>query len=39
MDPIFIYYNNLKFAENNQLTLEFSNGDAIEGIIFRKNRD
>ena len=29
MDPIFIYYNNLKFAENKQLTLEFSNGDAL----------
>lgn len=29
MDPIFIYYNNLKFAKNKPLTLEFSNGDAL----------
>ena len=39
MDPIFIYYNNLKFAENIKFTLEFSDGGILEGIIFRKNRD
>ena len=39
MDPIFIYYNNLKFAENKKFTLEFSDGDILQGIIFRKNRD
>ena len=39
MDPIFIYYNNLKFSENKQFTLEFSNKDLLQGIIFLKNRD
>ena len=34
MGRIFIYYNNLKFAENQQFTLEFSNGDLLQGIIF-----
>ena len=39
MDPIFIYYNNLKFSENKQFTLEFSNKDLLQGIMFLKNRD
>ena len=39
MGPIFIYYNNLKFEENKQFTLEFSNKDLLQGIIFLKNRD
>ena len=39
MDPIFIFYNNLKLAGNKKFTLEFSNGDILQGIIFRKNRD
>ena len=39
MDPIFIYYNNLKFAENKQFTSEFIDEDLLEGIIFKKNRD
>ena len=39
MDPIFIYYNNLKFAENKKFTLEFSDRDILQGIIFRKNKD
>ena len=34
MDPFFIYYNNLKFAENKQFTLEFSDEDLLQGIIF-----
>ena len=37
MDPIFIYYNNLKFAENKQFTLEFSDEDLVQGIIFKEN--
>ena len=36
MDPIFIYYNNLKFAKNKQFTLEFSNEDLLQGITFKK---
>ena len=34
MNPIFIYYNNLKFAENMQFTLEFRDNDLLQGIIF-----
>ena len=36
MDPFFIYYNNLKFAENKQFTLEFSDEGLLQGIIFLK---
>ena len=40
MDPIFIYYNNLKLAENKQFTLEFSDKDLLQGIVLlKKNRD
>ena len=34
MYPIFIYYNNLKFAENRQFTLEFSDEGLLQEIIF-----
>ena len=34
MDPFFIYYNNVKFAENKQFTLEFSDEDLLQEIIF-----
>ena len=37
MDPIFIYYSNLKLSENKQFTLEFSDEDLLQGIIFLKN--
>ena len=36
MDPIFIYYNNLILAENKQFTLEFSDEDLLQGIVFLK---
>ena len=36
MDPIFIYYNNLKFQENKFFTIEFSNGDQLDGVLFKK---
>ena len=32
MDTIFIYYKNLKFAENKQFTLEFSDEDLLQEI-------
>ena len=38
MDPIFIYYSNLKFAENKKFTLEFSNEDLFQGIFFLKKQ-
>ena len=39
MEPIFIYYNNLKFRDNEVFTVEFSNEDQLQGIMFRKARD
>ena len=36
MDPIFIYYNNLKLAENKQFTLEFSDKDLLQAIVLLK---
>ena len=39
MEPIFIYYNNLKFEENKKFTIEFSNEDRLQGIMFRKTKD
>ena len=36
MDPIFIYYNNLKLAENKKFTLEFSDKDLLQGIVLLK---
>ena len=39
MEPIFIYYNNLKFKDNKVFTVEFSNEDQLQGITFRKAKD
>ena len=39
MERVFIYYNNLSFNQNKRITLEFSNGDLLEGVIFKKNKD
>ena len=39
MEPIFIYYVNLKFEENKKFTIEFSNEDRLQGIMFRKAKD
>ena len=39
MEPIFIYYNNLKFKDNEAFTVEFSNENQLRGIMFRKARD
>ena len=39
MEPIFIYYNNLKFKDNEFFTVEFCNEDQLQGIMFRKARD
>ena len=36
MDPTFIYYNDLKFAENKQFTLEFKDDDLLLEIILKK---
>ena len=39
MEPVFIYYNNLSFDQNKMFMLEFSDGDLLEGVIFKKNKD
>ena len=39
MDPIFIYSNNLQFQDNKCFTIDFSNNDRLDGILFKKNKD
>ena len=39
MDPIFIYSNNLQFQDNKSFTTNFSNGDRLHGVLFKKNKD
>ena len=36
MNPIIIYYNKQKFAENKQFTLEFRDKDLLQGKNFKK---
>ena len=38
MDSIFIYYNDLKFQDKKIFTMEFSDGDQLDGVLFRKKR-
>ena len=39
MEPTFIYYNNLTFDDENKFSIDFSNKDTIEGVVFKKNND
>ena len=39
MDLIFIYYNDLKFQDNKIFTIEFSNVDRLDGVLFKKKKD
>lgn len=39
MEPIFIYYIDLKFDKHKKFTISFSNEDSLRGVVFRKNRD
>ena len=39
MDPIFIYYNDLKFQDNKTFTIEFSDGNRLDGLLFKKKKD
>ena len=39
MDLVFIFYNNLKFEDNKKFTIEFSNDDRLQGVMFLKNND
>ena len=34
MDPIFIYYNELEFQDNKIFTIEFSDGDRLDRVLF-----
>ena len=36
MDPIFIYYNDLKFQDIKIFTIKYSNGDRLDGVLFKK---
>ena len=35
MEPTFIYYNNLNFDQDKNFTLEFSDSDKLDGVIFK----
>ena len=39
MDPIFIYSNNLQFQDNKSFTIDFSDDDRLQGVLFKKNKD
>ena len=41
MEPIFIYCDKVKFQNNDYKTfkIDFNDGDNLDGVIFRKNRD
>ena len=38
MEPIFIYYNNLIFDDEKKFSVNFSNEDSLEDVVFKKNR-
>ena len=38
MDPIFIYFNEIDLKDNNKFTLNFSDEQNVQEIIFLKNR-
>ena len=42
MDPVFIYWDKIKFTDRNDFKnfkVNFSNGDSLTGVLFKKNRD
>ena len=39
MEPIIIYYNDLKFDKHEKFTVHFSDEDSLTGVVFRKDRD
>ena len=39
MEPAFIYNNNLKFQDNKIFTINFRDGDRLQEVLVRKNRD
>ena len=42
MEPVFMYWDKVKFEDNNNFKdfkVKFSNGDSLDGVIFKKNKD
>ena len=39
MEPTFIYYNNLTFNDEKKLSINFSDEDLLQGVVFKKNKD
>ena len=41
MEPVFIYFNKVKFDNSNlkTFTIKFSDGDLLDGVFFRKTYD
>ena len=39
MEPIFIYYNDLKTDKQKKFTINFSDEDLLKDVVFRNNRD
>lgn len=39
MEFTFIYYKNLRFDDKKKFSIDFSNEDLLEGVVFKKNKD
>ena len=39
MDPVFIYFKEIDFTDDNQFTLDFSREEHIQEIIFLENKN
>ena len=39
MEPNFIYYNNLTFDDKKKFSIDFSDEDLLEGVVFKENKD
>ena len=39
MEPTFTYYNNLTFDDKKRFSINLSDEDSLEGVVFKKNKD
>ena len=42
MEPVFMYWDKIKFEDNNNFKdfkVKFSDGDSLNGVFFKKNKD
>ena len=39
MEPTFIYYSNVTFNSEKKFSINFSDEDWLEGVVFKKNKD